>query len=134
MYCGSEWREIWDEWKIRGGSDGTGFFPLEGFEGDHRLVHDSPRYDGEPLPSLPGMCAGGPKALLDLSGLSESWSSDLLTLDGWWIENGDPVHGACEGADGCSHLRNGRWYAEDPVGYLASLAPETVLVKLLCHG
>lgn len=134
MYSNIEWREIWDWWTIRGGSDGTGFSVLREFEGSPILIHDSPRYDGESLPSLPGKCAGGPRGMLTLSGERRSWQSDLLTLDGWWIENENPVHGTCDGQLACAHMRDGWRYAEDPVAYLESLDPEVILVKLLCHG
>src|ERR1700730_6268511 len=67
MWSGFEWREIWDSLTIRGGSDGGGLSVLCGHENDPRLVHDWPRDDGELLPSVPGMCAGGPRGLLDSS-------------------------------------------------------------------
>lgn len=55
---------VWDGWWIRGGADGSGFQVLRGREADPRLVHDGPRADGSPEPSLPGLCAGGPRELL----------------------------------------------------------------------
>ncbi|TQK49849.1 hypothetical protein FBY35_0123 [Streptomyces sp. SLBN-118] len=130
---GIEWREIWDSWTIRGGSETTGFSVLPGFEGDPKLIHDSPRYDGKPMPSLLGKCAGGPRGMLDLSTLHE-WMPDLLTLDGWWIEDGDPVHGTCDGSEVCPHMQDGLRYAEDPVGYLEGLASDVILIRLRCHG
>ncbi|WP_326593344.1 hypothetical protein [Streptomyces sp. NBC_01294] len=59
--------DIWDHYRICGGASGAGFAVQAGFESDPRLVHDRPRYDGTSEPSLPGMCAGGPRGLLDLS-------------------------------------------------------------------
>ena len=59
-------RDIWDAWRISGGSNGWGFHVRPGLEHDPRLIHDHPGYYGEPLPSEPGMCAGGPRGLLDL--------------------------------------------------------------------
>jgi hypothetical protein len=60
-------RDVWDSWTVRGASDGTGFFIAAGAEQDPRLIHDDPHYTGRELPSQPGMCAGGPVALLDLA-------------------------------------------------------------------
>ncbi|MFF8837474.1 hypothetical protein [Streptomyces sp. NPDC015130] len=60
-------RGMWDSWQISGGSDGGGFAVAPGYEDDPRLVHDDPRYDGTPRPSAFGVCAGGPRALLDFS-------------------------------------------------------------------
>ena len=58
-------RGMWDSWRIRGGNNGNGFAVAAGHEADPRLVHDDPGPDGEPRPSPPGVCAGGPRALLD---------------------------------------------------------------------
>ncbi|MBC3841159.1 hypothetical protein GXW82_15265 [Streptacidiphilus sp. 4-A2] len=71
LMCGFGERGIWDWWAIRGGSEGRGFSSRPGFQDDPRLIHDTPRNDTEPLPSLPGMCAGGPRGLLDLSEYQE---------------------------------------------------------------
>ncbi|MFE9882235.1 hypothetical protein [Streptomyces sp. NPDC005784] len=60
-------RGMWDSRRIHGGSNGQGFAVVRGYEDDPRLVHDEPAYDGLPAPSAPGACAGGPRALLDLS-------------------------------------------------------------------
>lgn len=79
---GGGWRDVWDWWAVRGGSDGNGFRPLPGFEGDPRLIHDDPRYDGELLPSLPGMCAGGPRGLLDPAEF-RAMSERLAMLEAW---------------------------------------------------
>ena len=132
-----EWRGIWDWWAVRGGSDGSGFVPLPGHEDDRRLIHDDPRYDGEALPTLPGWCAGGPRGLLDLSQFREHsrWLPDVLTLDGWWIEDGlYPKHATCDAEASCPHMAVGREYQRDLYGYLESLPDETLLVKLKCHG
>ncbi|MEU8003572.1 hypothetical protein AB0B66_20640 [Catellatospora sp. NPDC049111] len=61
-------RDVWDSWTIRGGSDGSGFWIRPGAEDDPWLVHDAPRYDGMPLPSRAGLCAGGPVGSLELAG------------------------------------------------------------------
>jgi hypothetical protein len=59
-------RWCWDSWRICGGHDGHGFWVVAGAEHSERLIHDQPhRLDGE-QPSRPGMCAGGPRGLLDL--------------------------------------------------------------------
>jgi hypothetical protein len=60
-------RGMWDARRILGGSDGRGFAVARGHEDDPRLIHDDPRYDGTPAPSAPGVCAGGPRSLLDFS-------------------------------------------------------------------
>ncbi|MEU5243316.1 hypothetical protein AB0G81_04205 [Streptomyces asoensis] len=60
-------RGMWDSRRVEGGSDGHGFAVVAGHEDDPRLVHDEPVYDGTPQPSVPGVCAGGPRALLDFS-------------------------------------------------------------------
>ncbi|MFG2951940.1 hypothetical protein [Streptomyces adustus] len=60
-------RGMWDSRRIRGGSNGQGFAVVRGYEDDPRLVHDEPTYDGLPAPSAPGVCAGGPRGLLDFS-------------------------------------------------------------------
>ncbi|MFF9347863.1 hypothetical protein [Streptomyces sp. NPDC014734] len=60
-------RGMWDARRIHGGSDGMGFAVAPGHEDDPRLIHDDRRYDGTPCPSAPGVCAGGPRALLDFS-------------------------------------------------------------------
>lgn len=225
-------RGMWDRWTIRGGSDGSGFSAGPGFEDDPRLIHDAPLHTGEPQPSLPGMCAGGPRGLLDfdgpratavslahatwdlwhrlapeyppvrphsafhrrhladpeaypgqqahddyraqplmgafevlsIQGVPEQFRNalivddpetvfagdraefvqsvsyraksfhDLLTLDGWWIEDRDrPVHGACDPAL-CPHKEQGAQYAADIDGYIEGLPAEAFLVRLKCHG
>jgi hypothetical protein len=60
-------RTLWDHWTIRGGHDGAGFAVVDGHWDDPRLVHDMPHFSGTPRPSVPGVCAGGPRALLDLA-------------------------------------------------------------------
>ena len=63
-----EWDQVflWDTWRIAGAADGDGFWVAVGSEEDARLVHDDPYWDGPADPRLPGRCAGGPRALLDL--------------------------------------------------------------------
>ncbi|MFJ5220309.1 hypothetical protein ACIP98_37190 [Streptomyces sp. NPDC088354] len=60
-------RGMWDERRIQGGSDGLGFAVAPGYWDDPRLIHDNPGRDGGLRPSIPGVCAGGPRALLDFS-------------------------------------------------------------------
>ena len=60
-------RGMWTSWRISGGSDGTGFAIAEGYEHDTRLIHDDPTWEGRARPSVPGVCAGGPRGLLDFS-------------------------------------------------------------------
>lgn len=62
-----EWEQgfLWDSWRIEGASDGYGFWVAAGFEEDARLIFDDPRWNGPAGLRLPGLCAGGPRALLD---------------------------------------------------------------------
>ncbi|MFG2876542.1 hypothetical protein ACGFYU_16385 [Streptomyces sp. NPDC048337] len=62
---------IWDHWRISGGSNRVGYRIRPGREGDPRIVHDQPLWDGTVEPSLPGWCAGGPRGLLVVRGRSE---------------------------------------------------------------
>ncbi|WLQ61493.1 hypothetical protein [Streptomyces poriferorum] len=221
---------MWDSCHIEGGSNGAGFAIAPGCEEDPRLIHDDPRYDGAPRPSVPGVCAGGPRALLDFSRphlaaeraeaaswdlwhtlsatyppasplaafvdraredsdafpegdmgaayraqpliaayldhpfslnrgflgehpvigysgtraeyiqQSSSWqphNTDVLTLDGWWMEVFEHgtfgMHAFCA-PEHCRHT------PPDPISwpgseaYLAQLPGETLLVRLHCHG
>lgn len=64
---GYSWeRERWDWWTVLGGSDGTGFWIADDAD-EASLIHDDPHFTGAAMPSRPGMCAGGPRRLLDLS-------------------------------------------------------------------
>lgn len=63
-YSRGEELDIWDGWSICGGADGAGFRIAAGYEADPRIVHDGPIWDGTRKPSLPGMCAGGPREAL----------------------------------------------------------------------
>ncbi|MFJ9847302.1 hypothetical protein ACIRYZ_44145 [Kitasatospora sp. NPDC101155] len=228
-------RGMWDSRRIVGGSDGTGFTVVSGHENDPRLVHDDPSYDGTPCPNAPGVCAGGPRALLDFSqplaaserAAAASWdlwhrltavhppavpladfvdrwwndpdafpddrrgdnmfaayrnqplirafldhphslrrgnlsfpnpaehpvithdgdrdayirrltspyppSTDVLTLDGWWLEGGsNAVHATCDPSQ-CPHERPGPTVWPGSEAYLASLPGDTVLVRLRGH-
>lgn len=62
-----EWDQgfLWDTWRIAGAADGYGFWVAEGFEEDGRLIFDDARWDGPADLRRPGVCAGGPRALLD---------------------------------------------------------------------
>lgn len=116
-------RGMWDSRRIHGGSNGQGFAVVRGHEDDPRLVHDEPRYDGIPAPSAPGVCAGGPRALLDFSRpqaaserMTAAWRADYIrefswvpqdtdvrTVDGWWRESdGSALHADCD-PKSCPH-------------------------------
>lgn len=238
-------RDQWDQWSIVGGSGSSGFRILPGMEDDPRLIHDQLHWRDGPQPSLAGMCAGGPRGLLDLVGpgaeaeiaAGQLWDlfhqlrgelptalpmdhfvalpenqlpyvpvgrdaegyrlmpdpgrlqaeqqyraqpliqrlrtasfftagavcqlpeilpwfalpreqyvarrveearrkSELLTLDGWWIElNYPPVHGACESLTNCPH-RAGRtepWTRAEMAAYLELLPDDVIVVRLRCH-
>ncbi|MFD4547865.1 hypothetical protein ACFVXW_14305 [Streptomyces sp. NPDC058251] len=60
-------RGMWDWRRVQAASDRTGFAVAPGHEGDPRLIHDDPDPDGTPRPSPPGVCAGGPRELLDFT-------------------------------------------------------------------
>ncbi|WP_426513473.1 hypothetical protein ACPPVO_24420 [Dactylosporangium sp. McL0621] len=237
-------RDQWERWSIQGGSDGFGFRALPGMQDDPRLIHDQPHGEQGPRPSLAGMCAGGPRGLLDLAGpVTEAkiaagrlWDlfhqlrdlmpavlplehfrtlpenhvrympvgadpedyplvpnsnltpaleqyraqpliqrlratpfftagvvrelpdmlpwfaltreeyvaqqaedalrrSELLTLDGWWIERDHlPVHGACESLDTCPHRtdRSEPWTRAEKAAYLEHLPDDVIIVRLHC--
>ncbi|MEY9860056.1 hypothetical protein ABH935_005692 [Catenulispora sp. GAS73] len=75
---------LWDSWRIAGGSDGYGFWVRPGCEDDARLIHDSPHWqDNAPRLSFPGMCAGGPRELLDLSERPELGRA--LAIEAWEV-------------------------------------------------
>ncbi|NYV73918.1 hypothetical protein HW445_06285 [Streptomyces sp. UH6] len=56
-------RDVWDSFRISGGS--AGLPVLAGHQDDPRLITGRPHRDGTPEPGLPGMCAGGPRGLID---------------------------------------------------------------------
>lgn len=232
-------RGMWDERRIHGGSNGMGFAVAPGYEDDPRLIHDDPRYDGAPRPSTPGVCAGGPRALLDFSqphlaserAVAASWdlwhslsavhppavplavfvdrwrndpdafpgdrygdemltayraqpligayldhpfslnfgslyflgpsdplehpvigydgtraayirdltsphtvNTDVLTLDGWWLEDGThAVHASCEPGL-CPHDAPTPTVWPGSEAYVAGLPGDTILVRLHCHA
>ncbi|MCX4779979.1 hypothetical protein [Streptomyces sp. NBC_01264] len=229
-------RQLWDWRTITGGCDGSGFAVASGHENDPGLLHDASWDDGTPCPNAPGICAGGPRALLDFSrplaaserAVAESWDlwhrlsavhppalpladfldrwwndptaypddrwgdgmfadyrsqplihaylghphslgmeslgfpnpsehpvidydgdrdayireftrssppdTNVLTLDGWWVEtDGNALHATCD-PDLCPHEGPlpGAWPGSEP--YLASLPGDTILVRLRCHA
>jgi hypothetical protein len=63
-------RDLVADWRFDGGSNGRGFHHVPLSTDDPRLIHDE-SWDGQHMPSLPGMCAGGPRALLDITKSSE---------------------------------------------------------------
>ncbi|MFF4895074.1 hypothetical protein [Streptomyces sp. NPDC001068] len=54
----------WDYWQIDGG--GCEFLVVPGHEDDPRLIRGAKTLSGEPRNVPPGLCDGGPRALLDL--------------------------------------------------------------------
>ncbi|MFE9560794.1 hypothetical protein ACFYM0_06775 [Streptomyces sp. NPDC006487] len=59
---------------------------------------------------------------------------NLLTLDGWWYEDGDlPVHGACDDPAVCPHPPPSALGAGGGPAYLAGLPADTLLVSVRCH-
>ncbi|MFB7356046.1 hypothetical protein [Streptomyces gardneri] len=232
-------RGMWDARRVYGGSDGRGFAVAPGYWGDPRLIHDDPVYNGSPLPSVPGVCAGGPRALLDFSqpvlaserAVAASWdlwhslsalhppaiplavfvdrwwndpdafpgdrwgdemlaayrgqplikayldhpfslgmgylgfvgsigpeehpvigyvgtraeyireftaseppSTDVLTEDGWWLEDGiNAIHASCD-PDSCPHdsPKPPVWQGRE--AYLANLPGDTIVIRLRCHA
>ena len=62
--------------------------------------------------------------------------SELLTLDGWWVElDCPPVHGACDSLSACPH-RAGRtepWPRARMATYLEQLPGDVIIVRLRCH-
>ncbi|WP_199838168.1 hypothetical protein [Streptomyces sp. IMTB 1903] len=75
---------IWDDWRICGSSDSSGFRIRPGREKDPRIVHDQPLADGTVEPGRRGWCAGGPRRLLEVT---ERWERGAafarLVWDGW---------------------------------------------------
>ncbi|GAA1390955.1 hypothetical protein [Catellatospora chokoriensis] len=222
-------RDVWDSWLIRGSSDGSGFWIAPGWEDDPRLLHDPPQYDGVPLPSRPGLCAGGPAGLLELSGahdravglaagMCDLWQqltdqfppalpietfgeihilslfediatrrrsygaqpmisaflkvypwdlldtvlgygddltrlfaagrnevmsqaarlarrgTDLLTLDGWWVQqDGRATHGSCDTWESCAHRNDAPPHPGDILPLLAELPEDAIIVSVKCH-
>jgi hypothetical protein len=232
-------RGMWDGRRIEGGSNGRGFVVAPGYEDDPRLIHDDSGYDGAPRPSVPGVCAGGPRSLLDFSqknlaferAAGASWdlwhslsavhppavrlatfvdrwrddpqafpgdrwgdqmlaayqaqpliaaylnhpfslglgylgflgphhprehpvigyegtrdeyvreftwphqmNTDVLTVDGWWVEDGTyAVHASCD-PDLCPHDPPVPPVWRGSEAFLASLPGDTILVRLRCHA
>lgn len=61
-------------------------------------------------------------------------SCHLLTLDGWWYEDGDrPLHSACDDPAACPHPPPPALDAGGGPAYLAGLSADTLLVSLRCH-
>jgi hypothetical protein len=61
--------------------------------------------------------------------------SELLTLDGWWIQLGYvPVHGLCDGLDTCPHRadRSDPWTRAEMAAYLEHLPDDVIIVRLRC--
>ena len=59
---------MWDSWRVAGGDEGIGFAVLPGFGDDEKLLYDDILGDGARRLRIPGVCAGGPRGILDLSG------------------------------------------------------------------
>lgn len=59
---------------------------------------------------------------------------NLLTLDGWWCEQGyDPLHGACDDPAACPHTPSATGEPGSAAAYLAGLPDDTLLVSVRCH-
>ena len=75
---------LWDSWRIGGSSDHFGFWIRPGCTDDPLLIHDGPdRRSGAPRLSAPGMCAGGPRGLIDLS--EEPELPRALAMEAWEV-------------------------------------------------
>ncbi|WP_406280348.1 hypothetical protein OH799_13980 [Nocardia sp. NBC_00881] len=74
-YTRGEELDIWDAWRITGGTvHGGGFNVLPGHERDSRLIHEFPSRwltNSTTTPNDFGWCAGGPRELLDFSASRE---------------------------------------------------------------
>lgn len=61
-------------------------------------------------------------------------NTDVLTLDGWWLEGGiDAVHASCDPGT-CPHdpPKPAVWQGSE--AYVADLPGDTILVRLHCHA
>ncbi|MFG2819741.1 hypothetical protein ACGFX4_09970 [Kitasatospora sp. NPDC048365] len=85
-YARGEDLDIWDAWRITGGTVHGGGFPVvTGAENDVRLIHEIPsRFLSvqEVAPNDFGWCAGGPRGLLDLSA---SYEQAVELADAAWL-------------------------------------------------
>ncbi|WP_326793182.1 hypothetical protein OHA79_39770 [Streptomyces sp. NBC_00841] len=135
-------RDVRDYYRI---CDGTVGLPvLAGYEDDPRLIIDRARWDGTPEPGLPGICAGGPRGLIDFRDalrakaaeheFSLLSSRNVLTLGGSWYELEEaPLHGACQGRAECIHEPD---VGNEHLGVqscLLALPGDTLLVNVRCH-
>lgn len=60
-------------------------------------------------------------------------ATNLLTLDGWWWEDGGPpLHGVCDDPETCPHAPPGAGRGA-PGAYPARLPADTLLVSVRCH-
>ncbi|MFB8003273.1 hypothetical protein [Nocardia sp. NPDC056000] len=134
MYEQPAERSMWDSWRIRAGGKEGRFDVRPGCEDDPRLIYDSPDNAGFRFPHIRRECAGGPKALLNIPVDTLRWT-DVLTLDGWWVE----PRGVWAHEDWDEHTS----YEDEPdcpvppggnENYLAGLPEDTVLVRVYCHG
>lgn len=61
-------------------------------------------------------------------------NTDVLTLDGWWLEGGsNAVHATCD-PNLCPHERPGPAVWPGSEAYIATLPEDTILVRLRCHA
>ncbi|MFI5967721.1 hypothetical protein ACIA8J_36855 [Streptomyces asoensis] len=114
-------RGMWDFRRIRGGSSGHGFAVAPGYEDDPRLIHGEPALDGTPRPGAPGVCAGGPRALLDFS-----WphlAAERAVAASW-----DLWHSLS-----AMHPAAGPLADLGSEAYLADLPGDTIIVRVHCH-
>ncbi|WP_327303404.1 hypothetical protein OG730_07125 [Streptomyces sp. NBC_01298] len=66
-----------------------------------------------------------------------AWASpcvNLLTLDGWWCEQGSaPLHGACDDPGACLHTPPPLGEFGSAAAHLAALPADALLVSVRCH-
>ncbi|WUG05505.1 hypothetical protein OG803_38930 (plasmid) [Streptomyces sp. NBC_00467] len=89
-YTSGEELAMWDHARICGGADGHGFPVLPAHEGDPRLIHDRPRHDGTLESSRTGMCAGGPRELLDFNATRAE--AEEVAGEAWDVWHSVPAH------------------------------------------
>ncbi|MFI5531986.1 hypothetical protein ACIA8O_25980 [Kitasatospora sp. NPDC051853] len=123
-------------------------YPLDRALADFRAQPLLSAFAGHPLAQVPGgrtvEWAGddamltqwfdGPRAAYARQMLDGVRQPDVLTLDGWWIEDGlHPVHASCEDEESCPHTAEGRQYQHDLGAYLYGLPDDVLLVKVRGH-
>ncbi|WP_157514227.1 hypothetical protein [Nocardia concava] len=127
-------RDMRDTWQIHDGGAGAGFYVRPGHEDDPRLIHDGPNQFGITLLPTRGECAGGPKSLLNVP-IHNMSEPDILTLDGWWIEqSGLRRHKDSPENPSVENQFDRPSPPPDIENYLDTLPDDTVLVRVCCHS